>query len=172
GPRIGLPLLRTAPGGWLLGPGLVLATLAGAALLVVSLRRRHAPAWAYLALGVAAIGYAVAFSSLRAARLERTHLPEYGLVAFLAWRALEPIVPRTFAGYAAAAALGAAIGYGDELIQGALPGRFYDLRDVGMNAVGALLGILVVAAARAGETRHKSVAPRASAEIATRSAAR
>jgi VanZ family protein len=59
-------------------------------------------------------------------------------------------VPHAVAGYAAAAALAAAIGYVDELIQWILPGRVYDLRDVAMNALGAVLGALVLAALRSG----------------------
>ena len=112
GPRIGLAALRTPAGAWLLGPGLVVGTLAGAAALLLRLRRRHAPVWAYVMLGGAAAAYWLTFSWLRALRLERTHLPEYGIAAWLAWRALAPLVPGEAMGYAAAAGLGAAIGYG------------------------------------------------------------
>src|SRR5437867_6826190 len=150
GPRVGLALLRMSSGGWLLGPGLPLLALAGAGAVLFRLVRRRAPWWAYGVLGAATVGYTLAFSWLRAQRLERTHLPEYGIVAWLAWRAVAPLVPGRTAGYAAAAALAAAIGYADELLQGVVPGRYYDLRDVAMNALGALLGILVLAAARAG----------------------
>src|SRR5881398_2704369 len=89
-PRVGLRFLRTAPGSWVLGPGLALVVLAGAAALVLGLRRRGAPARAYAALAVAAGGYALALSWLRAHHLERTHLPEYGIAAWLAWRAIAP----------------------------------------------------------------------------------
>jgi hypothetical protein len=119
---------------------------------MVVLTRRHAPRWAYAALGVAAVTYVIAFSSLRSAHLERTHLPEYGVAAWLSWRAIHPLVPGRFAGYAAAAALAAAIGYVDELIQWVVPGRVYDLRDVGMNALGAVLGMVVLAALRSGRS--------------------
>jgi len=149
-PRVGLRFLRTAPGGWLLGAGLPLAALAGAGAVALALRRRGAPRWAYAALAAAAAGYALAFSWLSAQRLERTHLPEYGIAAWLAWRAVAPLVRGRAAGYAAAAALAAAIGWSDELLQRVVPGRYYDLRDVAMNALGAVLGILVLAAARAG----------------------
>jgi VanZ family protein len=47
--------------------------------------------------------------------------------------------------------LAVAIGWGEELIQRFVPGRVYDLRDVAANALGALLGLLVLVALRAGE---------------------
>jgi len=167
GPRYGLRFMRTAPGAWLLGPGLPLLALVGAAALLAVLWRRGAPPWAYAALVGAAASYAYTFSWLRTHHLERTHLPEYGITAWLAWRALDPLVPGALAGYTAAALLAAAIGYGDELLQGVLPGRYYDLRDVALNAAGAVLGIIVLAAVRAGTQRHKAVAVPPSAEIAT-----
>jgi VanZ family protein len=52
----------------------------------------------------------------------------------------------------AGAALGSAIGYGDELLQAVVPGRHYDLRDVAMNALGAVLGMVVLAAAQSGRS--------------------
>jgi hypothetical protein len=148
GPRLGMRVLRTPLGGFILGPFLPFLTLGGAALLMLVLRRRHAPVWSYVVLAACAVAYAFAFSWLRAAHLERTHLPEYGIAALLAWRALAPLVPGTVAGYVAAAALGAAIGYGDELLQGVVPGRHYDIRDVTMNAIGSVLGVIVLAAIR------------------------
>ena len=167
GPRVGLALARNVLGSWVLGPGLPLLAVGGAAAMLVLLWRRRAPAWAYAAIAGAGACYAVAFSSLRAAHLERTHLPEYGIVACLAWRAVAPVVPGTLAGYVVAAGLAAAIGWGDELLQRITPGRYYDVRDVAMNALGAVLAIVVLAAARAGRTRHKAVAAASNAEIAT-----
>lgn len=149
GPRIALPLARTPVGRWLLGPGLATIIGVAAVAMAIVLRRRRAPLRTYLALACAAIGYTVAFSWLRAQHLERTHLPEYGVAAWLAWRAVSPLVPGGVLGYAAAATLGAAIGLGDELLQGIVPGRVYDIRDVAMNAVGAVLGVIVLAAMRA-----------------------
>jgi len=63
--------------------------------------------WAYVALAGAAAGYALGFSWLREQHLERTHLPEYGVAAWLAWRAVAPLAPGMVAGYVAAAALAA-----------------------------------------------------------------
>lgn len=149
GPRIGLGALRTGPGRWALGPGLLVLVALGGAVLLSRLRRRRAPWWAYAALAGAAVLYVLAFASLRTARLERTHLLEYGLAALLAWRALAPTVQGS-AGYLAAALVAGAVGYGDELLQAVVPGRHYDIRDVGMNVLGAVLGVVVLAAARAG----------------------
>lgn len=148
-PRVGRAITATAFGAWLLGPGLTWLLAIAAALLLVRLYRRDAPAWAYVTLVATAAAYAVAFAWLRSARLERTHLPEYGVAAWLAWRAVGPLVPGTAAGYAAAAVLGAAIGLADELLQKLVPGRVYDIRDVGLNALGAVLGVIVLAALRA-----------------------
>jgi hypothetical protein len=141
-------VLRSAAGAWLFGPGLVVVLAAGAIGLVAVLRRRRAPAhgWALLALTTA--GYAGALWWLEAQRLERIHLPEYGLLAWLAWRAVGPLVPGV-GGWAATALLGSAIGWGDELLQALTPGRVYDLRDVAANALGVVLGLLLLATLRA-----------------------
>jgi hypothetical protein len=157
GPRLGLGLLRTRIGGFVFGWGLVGAAIAGAVVLLVLLRRRRAPAWAYATLGLAAAGYLVAFGWLSAAHLERVHLPEYGLAAFLAWRCMEPLVPGLVPSYAAGAVLAAAIGGTDELLQSLVPGRVCDWRDAFANALAAVLGILVVATLRA--TRPLSDGP-------------
>jgi hypothetical protein len=160
GPRIGLAILRTRPGAWVLGPGVTAIIVAGAVGLLLRLRYRRAPWWAYGAVGVAALGYGLGFSWLQAQHLERTHLPEYGVVAWLAWRAVAPLVSGTFAGYAAAVAIGSAIGYGDELLQAVIPGRVYDLRDVAMNVLGTVLGMVVIAALRTGGVSGESSARR------------
>src|SRR5919204_3893178 len=70
GPRIGLGLIRTGVGSWLLGPGLAVLAVAGIGALLVLLGRRGAPLWAYVALAAAGVCYVVAFSWLRAQRLE------------------------------------------------------------------------------------------------------
>jgi hypothetical protein len=149
GPQIGLGALRTAVGPWLLGPGLAVAGVAVGLAMFAALRRHGAPPWAYGALAGAALCYGLTFASLRAARLERTHLPQYGIAAWLAWRAVGPHVPNALGAYAAAALLGTAIGWGDELVQAVLPNRVYDLRDVALNAAGSVLGVVVLAACRA-----------------------
>jgi hypothetical protein len=161
GPRVGMAIGRTALGGWLLGPGIILLTAAATGALGLVLVRRAAPLRAYTMLLGAGIGYVLAFSWLSGQHLERTHLPEYGIAACLAWWALGGVMPGTVSRYVAAAALAAAIGYGDELLQRVVPGRVYDLRDVAMNAVGAVLGTLVLAATRTRSRPSASAVPTA-----------
>jgi len=141
GPVIGRTVIRSALGAWLLGSGMGLVAALAAAGLLAALARRGAPRGAYVALGAAGAGYALALSWLRAQHLERVHLPEYGIMTWLAWWALAPHV-RGVRGYAAAAALA--------------PGRYYDLRDVAANALGAVLGALVLGAIRAARRARVS----------------
>ena len=84
---------------------------------------------------------------------ERIHLPEYGLLGLLLheamvehWRgAREPLrrIPAL-----AAFALACGIGWLDEGVQHLLPNRYYDLRDVALNAVSAGLAIGLAALRR------------------------
>ncbi len=71
---------------------------------------------------------------------ERVHFAQYGLMAVLARQALAWHVspPRQYLG---AFVIAAMAGWLDELIQGLLPDRVYDLRDVAINAVAAFLVI-------------------------------
>src|SRR3989442_12111375 len=92
-----------------------------AAGIVALLVRRGAPRAAYVALGVAAIGYALALSWLRAQHLERVHLPGYGGMTALAWWAISPRLPGV-GGYAVAALLSAAVGWGGERLPAVPPG--------------------------------------------------
>jgi hypothetical protein len=150
GPQAGRALLRTGLGSWLLGGGAAVVALAGGVVILIVLVRRGAPRRAYLAMAAAAVGSWGGLAWLRAQHLERIHLPEYAVTAWLAWWALVPTISGEALGYAAAAGLAAAIGWGEELLQAVVPGRVYDPRDVAANALGALLGVLVVVAVRSG----------------------
>jgi len=48
-----------------------------------------------------------------------------------------------------------------------VPGRYYDIRDVGMNALGSVLAVIVIAATRAGVRRHEVVERELGAKFAT-----
>jgi len=135
-----------------------------AAVAVAALVRRRAGPREWLALFGAACAY-----GLIAARMEiiqeRLHLAEYGVLALL-FRASLAARGRGRNGRrsrpaVAGAALGltAVAGLVDELIQGVLPNRQYDLRDVGFNALAAALALAAVAAlelARRADRRRRT----------------
>jgi hypothetical protein len=73
---------------------------------------------------------------------ERIHFLEYGLLAVLARSAWAHHL-RPGRAYAAAWLLSTAAGWGDEALQGLLPERVYDLRDVAVNSVAAFLALAV-----------------------------
>jgi hypothetical protein len=150
GPTIGRAVTRSGPGRWVLGAGAGWLVAAGAVLVARRLARRAAPWSSWVIAAATAAGYAAALSWLRAIRLERVHLPEYGIAVWLAWRALVPALGDRARTYALAALLAALIGWGDELVQSITPGRVYDVRDVAANALGAGLGAMLIAAWRAG----------------------
>ena len=113
-----------------------------AAVAGLALKRR--PAWreVWVALGVVAV-YAMALGRIGIAE-ERGHLFEYGLVAVLIHQALSERVRRgrrVRAPAALAVVATALLGWLDEGIQWFLPHRVYDLRDVGFNALAALMAI-------------------------------
>src|SRR6185369_14154913 len=151
GPTIGRAVQNMAVGRFVLGQGAAWIVALGAIAIVVRLRRRAAPARAWLLAALVGAGYALALGWLRAVRLERVHLPEYGIAAWLAWRALVPSLGDRWPVYGAAWLLAAAIGWGDELVQSVTPGRYYDVRDIAANALGAGLGALALAVWGAGD---------------------
>jgi hypothetical protein len=108
------------------------------------------PRWleTWTGLGIAAV-YGMVMVRLFITPEERTHLFEFGLVAVLIYRALDERQRnggRMFSPAILAVAATALLGWLDEGIQFLLPGRVYDLRDVGFNA---LAGLMAVAALRA-----------------------
>ena len=96
---------------------------------------------------LAAIGalYSGLAWSLRANPEEAFHFVQYGVLSLLLFRALghrlqDPSI------YVAAALIGAAFGIFDELIQWVVPRRFFDYRDIGINALAAGLAQVALAA--------------------------
>ncbi|MBT4612383.1 MAG: VanZ family protein [Gemmatimonadetes bacterium] len=81
---------------------------------------------------------------------ERLHLLEYGMMAVLVHRALTADRDSRLADHGLALGLTILIGFGDETIQWILPQRFFELKDVGLNAVSGILG-LALARLVAGE---------------------
>jgi len=138
-------LLRLTIGGLFL-----LCAAAGAVALV----RRRAPPAAWL-VGVAAGAVYAGCALAMEVPQERLHLVEYGGLALLL-RAAVAESRRVRAGGGRAwvtdawtLGVATAIGWIDEAVQGILPNRMYDLRDVGFNAFAAALALVAAAALRA-----------------------
>lgn len=140
-------LLRLAVG----AAFLVAAAWVGLALL------RKRPGWrVWMALAGISLGYVLLLSRFELPE-ERLHFLEYGIVGGLVYMALlerqraasaksaEPWGSRTGLWPAVVAVLiTGAVGWIDEGIQEILPNRFYDLRDVAMNAAGGALAVLSI----------------------------
>lgn len=72
--------------------------------------------------------------------VEAFHFVEYGLVAYLFYRAWRR--RPDFSGVLLAACAGIAVGVADEWVQWMVPGRVGELHDVGLNAVAVVCGLL------------------------------
>jgi hypothetical protein len=136
----------------LLRLSLAVAFAATAAAILVLLARRGAGRREWTALALVGVVYAASALSLSIVQ-ERVHLIEYGAVAWLFLAALEAGERPARVAAAAAFALTAAGGLVDELIQGALPNRHYDTRDVVVNAFAGALAIGAVHLLRAARGR-------------------
>lgn len=151
--------------GWSVAAAVIAAAaVAGAALL----RRRDAvrPGALPWLIGVGA-ALALWSLSLRRSPEESVHVIEYGVLALLLHRALRPAVPGA-ALFVVGALLGAMIGTIDEVIQWLTPSRYWDWRDLGINAgAGALVQLALWRATR----RPESGAPRRSWRLPLRLAA-
>lgn len=117
--------------------------------VVVFLVRRRTNRRQWGALGLVALGYAAVLPFAKAPE-EAIHLVQYGSLALmiqaaLAERGRNAPNPRGWMvrhpGWAAFA-LTTLAGLGDEILQGILPSRYYDTRDVVLNAIAAALALL------------------------------
>ena len=124
--------------------GVLAVVLVGAILLVGVVRRVGSSTWVpYAALALVGLVYAHLLSTYSVFPAERLHLVEYGLVGFLLYRALALDMGRNRA-YLLGFCLTVAVGIGDELIQLMLPQRFFEMKDVQLNAISAGLGLVLV----------------------------
>lgn len=114
-------------------------------------------------VGVAVVvSYGMLTVRLGVTPLERTHLFEYGIVAILILEALRARRASGIAGpNASATAIVATttIGWLDEALQAVIPGRVYDVRDVGTNALAALVAVLAVNGLAWARRRDRDDAP-------------
>ena len=113
------------------------AAMLGWMLMVAKIRRLSD----YLLLAGLAAVYLVVLLTLSDMPVERVHLIEYGLIGLLAHQALR----HRFAGgdrALLAVLVTLDVGLIDEVIQGLLPRRFYDTKDILVNTIAGLLGVL------------------------------
>jgi VanZ family protein len=148
-PPLGRAALATPLGAWGAGWGLVAGGAAGASWLAWRVHRAAAPAAVRVLLAATLVGWALALARLPGRPIERIHLLEYAAIGWLGWRAVRAHVAGEARALVVAIALGAALGWAEELVQAVTPGRYYDLRDVAMNALGATLGLATLAVVRA-----------------------
>lgn len=115
-----------------------------AGMLIVLLNRRSG--WREIGVVLAvAVVYLAAVLRMFVSSADRTHLFEYSLVALLIHRALterQDQGRRVPAPAALAVILTALAGWLDEGIQGLIPNRVYELRDVAFNTLAATMAIL------------------------------
>ncbi len=74
---------------------------------------------------------------------EAIHLLEYGILAALIYRAIRP-TPTDVAVLGAAALLTTVLGVVDEAIQWITPSRYWDFRDIGLNATAAVMAAVAL----------------------------
>jgi hypothetical protein len=129
---------------------LILVLVAGALGTLAAgraLAGRGTPASAagYLWIAVVASVFGVATWSMRGNPEEAVHFVEYGVLGVLLYRALLHRV-RDATIYPCAALLAAIVGTVDEAVQWLTPGRYWALRDVGLNLTGATLALVAIGA--------------------------
>ena len=114
-----------------------------AVIIGSGIRRKPGKREFWVAAGVVTV-YGFAILRMGIGPEERTHLIEYGIVAVLVYQAL---LERRRNGrdvwYPALLAIVSTslVGVVDELIQAVLPNRVFDIRDMGFNALAALMAV-------------------------------
>lgn len=96
----------------------------------------------FVCLAILAFAYAWGLSRLKLP-IERVHFIEYGLLSLLVFRALRHNI-RDRSLYLWSGIVVFCLGFLDEGIQYALPNRVYETKDVIVNGVAGILGLLVI----------------------------
>jgi len=114
-------------------------------ILTIMIKRHIHEWWRYSVLITIFVSYYLIAKKLPQPE-EQIHLLEYGLVGVFFVRALELSINKKVTCYFLALLFASLAGYIDELIQGVLPSRYYDNRDVLLNIVSSLLGLILFSA--------------------------
>lgn len=137
-----LPLAFLRSHGWLRYSLAFSFTLISVGIFAIFIRRHgFSPKRILCLLGIGA----AYFFAARTAKTpeEQVHFVEYGLVGILFLRALTHHIQNLHARYLSAWTMGFAAGWIDELLQGLLPHRHYDINDVRLNAISVTLGLFI-----------------------------
>jgi len=113
--------------------GVAFVLAASVALWLIFRARERRTMRMLLTLAAVAAAYGLVIWPMESPE-EKIHFIQYGVVALLAYA--------SFGSYVASAIFVLAAGWIDEGIQGLLPSRFYDLRDVAFNAAAGVLALL------------------------------
>jgi len=124
--------------------GILAVAAVGAALCVRVWHRVRRRRWTpYVAIALIGPVYVYLLRKYAVFPAERLHLVEYGFMGWFLFTALR-LDMSTRSAYIASFLLTALIGAGDECIQWILPQRFFEMKDVQLNAVSGGLGLLVL----------------------------
>lgn len=109
---------------------------------------------------LAAVGFIYVYFTLKlwAHPEEAVHFLEYGLLSFLLFRALRNHLSDITI-YFSAFFLGSLVGLFDEILQWITPRRYWDFRDVGLNALAVLLFQIALAFAIRPKNIARSISP-------------
>lgn len=107
----------------------------------------------YLYLVLIAAVYGLILFKLSRFPAERLHLLEYGIVGLLAHRAVKHYSKEPGCTILATL-ITLNIGLLDELVQGILPNRYYDTKDVMVNAAAGILGVLIATVVKSTRSRE------------------
>ncbi len=113
-------------------------------ILIKKFRLRLVSSYLFMAM-IGAV-YAYGLFALKIPE-EKIHFIQYGVMAYLFYRAMQ-FSTGGWRLYALAFVVTALIGWGDEGIQYLLPSRYYDVRDVVVNAISGALALMIVAVVR------------------------
>ncbi|OHB34912.1 MAG: hypothetical protein A2Y08_02980 [Planctomycetes bacterium GWA2_40_7] len=124
--------------------GLFCVCVLGLYFLIYLIFQKHIRQFSvYIAFFVISAGCLVVLRYLCVAGAERFHLLLYGILSALIFWALKLDVKNKRI-YLYTAIIGLALGTIDELIQGILPSRVFDVRDIFMNWLSIGMGVLFV----------------------------
>lgn len=143
--------------------GYAVLAAVGAAFLILSaalfLRLKIRSPSQYLWLAAVTAVYAYFTLKLWKNPEEAVHFLEYGLLGYFLFRAFKFHI-RDKSIFLAAFSAGAFVGIWDEILQWAVPGRYWDIRDVGLNALSCALFQLALWKGIKPKMPEKRISPR------------